>query len=61
MSFHLRQPLALRGWMPAGLELTVDGSNLLHEGYTRFAGRGGVPLYLASSPANFQAGLAFSF
>lgn len=61
LSFHVRQPLRLLGVLPEGLELTVDGGNLLHQGYRRFESGGGVPLYLASSPTTFQAGLAFSF
>lgn len=61
LSLHLRQPLQLRGMLPEGMEMTVDGNNMLGQGRQRFAGRNGSPLYLASTPASLRAGIAFSF
>lgn len=61
LSVHLRQPLRLPGVLPEGMEFTVDGANMLGQGRQHFTGRKGSPLYLASSPTSFQAGLAFSF
>lgn len=61
LSLHLRQPFNLRGILPEGAELTVDGTNMLGQGRLRFVGRNGNPLYLASTPASLQAGIAFNF
>ena len=61
LSFHVRQPLTLSGFLPDGMELTADGTNMLRQGYGRLEGRGDVPMYLAASPMSFQAGLAFTF
>ena len=61
LSVHVRQPLRRQGFLPEGLELTIDGTNMLAQGYQGFVGPGSRPLYLASSPSNLQAGLAFSF
>jgi hypothetical protein len=61
LSLHVHQPLSWRGFLPEGLELTIDGSNVLGQGYQGFTGPGGRPLYLASSPSTLQGGLAFSF
>ncbi len=61
LSLHLQQPVSLAGFLPAGMVLTVDGANLLSQGYQGFSAKSGTPLYLASSPFGLQAGLAFSF
>lgn len=61
LSFHLRQPLSIQGILPEGMELTVDGSNLLDQGRKSFVGRSGSPMYLASTPASLRAGIVFSF
>lgn len=61
LSLHLRQPLKLRGMLPEGMEMTVDGTNMLGQGRQHFVGRNGSPLYLASTPASLRAGIAFSF
>ncbi len=61
LSFHLRQPLNFGGILPEGVELTVDGSNLLDQGREPFVGRSGSPMYLASTPASLRAGVVFSF
>ena len=60
LSLHLRQRLVLARLVPGGMEFTLDGANVLGQGYQHFDG-GGIPLYLASSPTSLQAGLAFSF
>jgi hypothetical protein len=61
MSCYLRQPLHLTDKMPMGLDLTVDVTNLLAEGYRPFLSADGRTLYLASSPRTFQAGVSFTF
>ena len=61
LSVQLRQPLRLAGYLPQGFEITVDGTNLLAQGYQRSVGMGEAPLFLASSPTNLQAGLSFTF
>lgn len=61
LCLHLRQRLTLSGVLPEGVELTVDGNNMLGQGYRHFVGRNGQSLFLASSPASLRAGLAFSF
>ena len=61
LSFHLRQPVQFAGILPEGTELTIDGANVLGQGYARFSGRNGTPLFLASTPRSVQAGLAFNF
>jgi len=60
LSLRVRQPLFLQGLLPDGMELTVDGSNVLGQGYRHVQGAGR-PLYLASSPSSLRAGLAFTF
>jgi hypothetical protein len=61
MSFYLRQPVHLTDKMPVGLDLTIDVSNLLAQGYRPFLSSDGRTLYLASSPRTLQAGLSFTF
>ncbi len=61
LSVHLRQPVRFPGVFSDGVEITVDGTNMLAQGYERFVGRNGRPLYLAAAPASLRAGLAFNF
>ena len=61
LSLGLRQRISLPGVLPDGIELTLDGTNLLAQGYQQFTGRSGRPLYLAASPSSLKAGLAFNF
>ena len=61
LSIHVQQPIVLPGLIREGMELTLDGGNLLRQGYRQFQGEQSIPLYLAASPTSFQAGLAFSF
>jgi hypothetical protein len=61
LSFYMRQPVHLTNKLPVGLDLTVDVSNLLAEGYRPFLSADGRTLYLASSPRTLQAGLSFTF
>jgi len=61
LSFVVRQPVRCGNLLPAGLEATVDVSNLLAEGYKPFLSSDGKTLYLAQTPRTIQAGLAFNF
>jgi len=61
LSFVVRQPVRCGNLLPAGLEATVDVSNLLAEGYKPFLSSDGKTLYLAQTPRAIQAGLAFNF
>ncbi len=61
LSFFVRQPISCGGWLPAGLEATVDVTNLLAQGYRPFLSADGRTLYLAQAPRSLQAGLAFNF
>lgn len=61
LSFFIRQPLRCGGLLPAGLEATVDVTNLLEQGYRPVLSKDGRTLFLAQSPRMFQAGLAFNF
>jgi hypothetical protein len=60
-SCYLRQALRLGNLLPAGLEATVDVTNLLAQGYRPFLSADGHTLFLAQSPRTLQAGLAFTF
>lgn len=60
-SFFVRQPVNCGRWLPAGLEATVDITNLLAQGYRPFLSADGRTLYLAQAPRSIQAGLAFNF
>jgi hypothetical protein len=60
-SCYLRQALRLGNLLPAGLDATVDFSNLLAQGYRPFLSADGHTLFLAQSPRTVQAGLAFTF
>ena len=61
LGLHLRQRLVLARILPDGLEFTIDGTNVLSQGYQHLAIGAGIPIYLASSPMSLQAGVAFSF
>ena len=61
LSFFVRQPVNCGRWLPAGLEATVDVTNLLEQGYRPFLSADGRTLYLAQAPRSLQAGLAFNF
>ena len=61
MSVYLRQPIHVTDKMPVGLDLTVNVTNLLAEGYRPFLSADGQTLFLASSPRTLQAGLSFTF
>ena len=61
LSFFVRQPINCGGWLPAGLEATIDVTNLLAQGYRPFLSADGRTLYLAQAPRSLQAGLAFNF
>jgi hypothetical protein len=60
-SCHMRQALRLGSLLPAGLDATVDVTNLLAQGYRPFLSADGQTLFLAQSPRTLQAGLAFTF
>jgi hypothetical protein len=60
-SCHLRQALRLGNLLPAGLDATVDVTNLMAQGYRPFLSADGQTLFLAQSPRTVQAGLAFTF
>jgi hypothetical protein len=60
-SCYLRQALRLGHLLPAGLDATVDVTNLLAQGYRPFLSADGHTLFLAQSPRTVQAGLAFTF
>jgi hypothetical protein len=60
-SCHLRQALRLGSLLPAGLDATVDVTNLMAQGYRPFLSADGGTLFLAQSPRTVQAGLAFTF
>lgn len=61
LSCYLRQALKLGNLLPAGLDATVDVTNLLAQGYRPFLSADGHTLFLAQSPRTLQAGLAFTF
>jgi hypothetical protein len=61
LSFVVRQPVHCGSLLPAGLEATVDVSNLLAEGYRPLLSSDGKTLFLAQAPRTIQAGLAFNF
>jgi Carboxypeptidase regulatory-like domain len=60
-SCYVRQALRLGHLLPAGLDATVDVTNLLAQGYRPFLSEDGSTLFLAQSPRTLQAGLAFTF
>jgi hypothetical protein len=61
LSFFIRQPIHGGGIIPAGLEATVDVTNLLEQGYRPVLSADGRTLFLAQTPRTIQAGLAFNF
>jgi hypothetical protein len=61
LSFYVRQPIHCGGLLPAGLDATIDVTNLLEQGYRPFLSSDGHMLFLAQAPRTIQAGLAFSF
>jgi len=60
-SCYLRQALRLGNLLPAGLDATIDVTNLLAQGYRPFLSANGDTLFLAQSPRTVQAGLALTF
>jgi hypothetical protein len=61
LSFFIRQPIRCGTLLPAGLEATVDVTNLLEQGYRPVLSKDGRTLFLAQTPRTIQAGLAFNF
>jgi hypothetical protein len=61
LSFYLRQAVSWGDRLPAGLEATIDGTNLLAEGYQPFLSADGRTLFLAQTPRTIQGGLSFTF
>jgi hypothetical protein len=61
LSFFIRQPIHCGNLLPAGLEATVDVTNLLEQGYRPVLSKDGKTLFLAQTPRMVQAGLAFNF
>jgi hypothetical protein len=61
LGFYVRQALKWGDRLPAGLEATIDVTNLLAEGYQPFLSADGHTLYLAQSPRMLRAGLSFTF
>lgn len=61
MSLYMRQPIHVSNRLPVTLDLTLDVTNLLAEGYRPFLSADGRTLYLASSPRTMQAGVSFTF
>jgi hypothetical protein len=60
-SCYLRQALRLGNLLPAGLDATVDVTNLLAQGYRPFLTRDGSTLYFAQDERSVLGGLSFSF
>ena len=61
LSFYVRQAVRWGNKLPAGLEATLDVTNLLAQGYQPFLSADGRTLYLAQSPRTIQAGLSLKF
>jgi hypothetical protein len=61
LGFYVRQALKWGDRLPAGLEATIDVTNLLAQGYQPFLSADGRTLYLAQSPRMARAGLSFTF
>ena len=61
LGFALRQPLHCRGYLPQGLDATIDVTNLLAQGYRPFLSADGQTLYFTQAPRSIRAGLSFSF
>ncbi|GGA58360.1 hypothetical protein GCM10011507_07180 [Edaphobacter acidisoli] len=60
-SCYLRQAIRLGNLLPAGMEATVDITNLLAQGYRPVMTSDGHMLFLAQAPRTVQGGLAFNF
>jgi hypothetical protein len=61
LSFYVRQAMRWGDRLPAGLEATIDVTNLLAEGYQPFLSADGRTLFLAESPRTIRGGLSFTF
>jgi hypothetical protein len=61
LSCFVRQRIRGGGWVPHGLDATIDVSNLLAQGYRPFLSADGRTLYFAQAPRSIQAGLSFTF
>lgn len=60
-SCYLRQAIRLGNLLPAGMEATVDITNLLAQGYRPVMTSDGHMLFLAQAPRTVRGGLAFNF
>jgi len=60
-SCYLRQSVRLGRLLPAGMEATVDITNLLAQGYRPVITQDGHMLFLAQAPRTIRGGLAFNF
>jgi hypothetical protein len=61
LSFTLRQAVRWGDRLPEGLEATIDGTNLLAEGYQPFLSADGRTLFLAQTPRTIQGGVSLTF
>ncbi len=62
LSFFVRQPLHVHGFLPRGTEATVDVTNLLAQGYQPVAmDADGNTIYFAQAERALEAGLSFTF
>ncbi len=61
LSAHLRQPIHVRGLLPAGTVLSLDGDNLAREGYVTSSPTDAATTVLASTLRTLQAGMVFTF
>lgn len=61
LSMAVRQPIHLGRLLPAGLEGTLNLSNLLAQGYRPFLSSDGSTLVLTQTPRTLEAGLSVTF
>lgn len=61
LGVQLHQAIHCSGLLPPGLEVSVDMTNLLAQGYQPFLSSDGRTLYLSQTPRTLQAGLSINF
>jgi hypothetical protein len=61
LSFTVRQAVRWGDRLPPGLEATIEGTNLLAEGYEPFLAADGRVLFLAQTARTVQGGLSYTF
>ena len=61
LGFYLRQRVWAGRFLPDGVDVVIEATNLLQQGYRPVLAADGRVLFLAQAPRAIQGGFAFNF